>query len=179
MTVTDGELNVFVQATSRSKAGDDPIVNYIIVKAIPGSEADALAVLKVTVQKYLEKVAGKDYTTTTKAAFDQAIADAQKLIDENSADTDAIAAAKKAIEKAYSSLVEAHLRPMIPSQVPMQQESTITTVQRFRLMADRSRRSVILTTGSVKTEPTVTDRCRVYICTPPKICTTGKTKALF
>ena len=108
VTVTDGELNVFVQATSRSKAGDDPIVNYIIVKAIPGSEADALAVLKVTVQKYLEKVAGKDYTTTTKAAFDQAIADAQKLIDENSADTDAIAAAKKAIEKAYSSLVEAH-----------------------------------------------------------------------
>lgn len=95
VTVTDGELNVFVQATSRSKAGDDPIVNYIIVKAIPGSEADALAVLKVTVQKYLEKVAGKDYTTTTKAAFDQAIADAQKLIDENSADTDAIAAAKK------------------------------------------------------------------------------------
>ena len=92
MTVTDGELNVFVQATSRSKAGDDPIVNYIIVKAIPGSEADALAVLKVTVQKYLEKVAGKDYTTTTKAAFDQAIADAQKLIDENSADTDAITA---------------------------------------------------------------------------------------
>ena len=71
VTVTDGELNVFVQATSRSKSGDDPIVNYIIVKAIPGSEADALAVLKVTVQKYLEKVAGKDYTTTTKAAFDQ------------------------------------------------------------------------------------------------------------
>ena len=98
VTVTDGELNVFVQATSRSKSGDDPIVNYIIVKAIPGSDADALAVLKVTVQKYLEKVEGKDYTTTTKEAFDQAIADAQKLIDENSEDADAIAAAKKAIE---------------------------------------------------------------------------------
>ena len=108
VTVTDGELNVFVQATSRSKSGDDPIVNYIIVKAIPGSDADALAVLKVTVQKYLEKAEGKDYTTTTKAVFDQAIADAQKLIDENSEDTDAIAAAKKAIEKAYSNLVEAH-----------------------------------------------------------------------
>ena len=73
---------------------------------VPGYAVDVTK--KVTVQKYLEKVAGKDYTTTTKAAFDQAIADAQKLIDENSADTDAIAAAKKAIEKAYSSLVEAH-----------------------------------------------------------------------
>ena len=36
VTVTDGELNVFVQATSRSKAGDDPIVNLHHCKSDSG-----------------------------------------------------------------------------------------------------------------------------------------------
>ena len=102
----------------------------------------------------MKKVAGKDYTTTTKAAFDQAIADAQKLIDENSADTDAIAAAKKAIESIQQS-----------GRSSFETYDSITGTNAARIYDNNGakvqahggqiQRSVILTTGSVKTEPTV------------------------
>ena len=60
VTVDDGTLNVFVQATSRSSTSDDPVVNYITVKAIPsGDKVNALDILKATVESYKEKTEGK------------------------------------------------------------------------------------------------------------------------
>lgn len=48
VTVTDGELNVFVQAhpDSRTESGDDPVLSYIIVKAKTEEPADP-SVLKI------------------------------------------------------------------------------------------------------------------------------------
>ena len=108
VTVTDGTLNVFVQSTSRSSTSDDPVLNYIVVKTETG-EADQLEVLANVIKNYTEKTEGKTYKKATKEAFDQAIADAQKLVDEKSTDTDAIKAAKEAIETAFDALVETHI----------------------------------------------------------------------
>lgn len=46
-------------------------------------EADQLEVLANVIKNYTEKTEGKTYKKVTKEAFDQAIADAQKLVDEN------------------------------------------------------------------------------------------------
>ena len=105
VTVDDGTLNVFVQANSRSSTSDDPIVNYIIVKAIPSrEEVSALALLKATVENYKAKAEGKNYSTKTKEAFDKAISDAEALIKAESTDETAINDAKTAIETAFENL---------------------------------------------------------------------------
>ena len=109
VTVIDGQLNVFVQATSRSSTSDDPVLNYIIVKAIPGEDVDQLEVLKALVNKYKAAVEGKTYTPVSMSAFNEAIEAAEALINDGSQDTDAIEAAKAAIETAYNNLVEAHI----------------------------------------------------------------------
>ena len=46
VTVTDGELNVFVQATpgTRNDSGGDPVLNYIIIKAEPQYTLEALQI---------------------------------------------------------------------------------------------------------------------------------------
>ena len=107
VTVDDGTLNVFVQATSRSSTSDDPVVNYITVKAIPsGDKVNALDILKATVESYKEKTEGKKYSTATKDAFDKAISDAEALIKVESADETAISDAKTAIETAFDNLKE-------------------------------------------------------------------------
>ncbi len=108
VTVTDGELNVFVQAHDRKSKDDDPILNYIIVKA-KNVQADWLEVLKETIASCDSQMEGKVYTPATKAAYDAAKETAQKLIDEASTDTEAINAAKENMLSAFGKLVEAHI----------------------------------------------------------------------
>lgn len=105
--VTDGELNVFVQANpdNRKGTGDDPILSYIIVKAA-NVTANELEVLQLVINDYKAKVEGKQYTEKTTEAFNQAIADAQELVDNKSTDAGAIEAAKTAMADAYAALVE-------------------------------------------------------------------------
>lgn len=105
VTVTDGELNVKVHNPQAASRGADPVLSYIIVKAVT-EDVDQLEVLQLTVDEYLAKTENKGYTEKTKAVFDQAIADAQKLIKDQSTDAEAIQAAREAIATAYDALVE-------------------------------------------------------------------------
>ena len=52
--VTDGELNVKVYNSKRSSAAEDPMVSYIIVKAVT-DDVDQLEVLKLAVKEYQDK----------------------------------------------------------------------------------------------------------------------------
>ena len=109
--VTDGELNVFVQATpgTRKDKNGDPVLNYIIVRAIPEGEVSALEVLQEQINSYKDKVGdGSNYSEETLKVFYEAIAAAEKLIQEQSADKEAIEQAAKAIQEAYENLFELH-----------------------------------------------------------------------
>ena len=103
VTVSDGELNVFVQAhpDSRTETGDDPVLNYIIVKAKPQYMLEAL---QIQIDSYKSRVEGGSYGEESKAAFDKAIEDAQALVDGGSATEEEIQAALAAIEEAYANL---------------------------------------------------------------------------
>ena len=103
VTVTDGELNVFVQAhpDSRTESGDDPVISYIMVKAKPQYTLEAL---QIHIDSYKSRVEGGAYGEESKAAFDKAIEDAQALVDGGSATEEEIQAALSAIEEAYANL---------------------------------------------------------------------------
>lgn len=108
VTVTDGELNVFVQATpgTRNDSGGDPVLSYIIVKA----EAQyTLEALQIQITSYKEKVeaaesAGTTYTEATRIAFTETLAAAQTLVDGKTATEQEIQDALAAIEEAYANL---------------------------------------------------------------------------
>lgn len=109
--VADGQLNVFVQATpgTRKDTGGDPVLNYIIVRAIPSGEVSALEVLKEQINSYKEKVGdGSKYSEETLKIFNDAIAAAEKLVEEQSADQNAIDKAAEDIKTAYENLFELH-----------------------------------------------------------------------
>ena len=79
--VTDGELNVFVQATpgTRKDKNGDPVLNYIIVRAIPEGEVSALEVLQEQINSYKDKVGdGSNYSEETLKVFYEAIAGSGK-----------------------------------------------------------------------------------------------------
>ncbi len=103
VTVTDGELNVFVQAhpDSREGSGDDPVISYIIVKAKPQYTLDAL---QIQIDSYKARVEGSAYGEASKAAFDEAIEAAQALVDSGAATEEEIQTALAAIEEAYANL---------------------------------------------------------------------------
>ena len=108
--VTDGELNVKVYNSKRSSAAEDPMVSYIIVKAVT-DDVDQLEVLKLAVKEYQDKYDNSDviYTEKSKKTFEDALAAAQKLIDDNETDETVLANAKEALIAAYDALVEAHI----------------------------------------------------------------------
>ena len=110
VNVTDGELNVKVYNSTRSNSGEDPMVSYIIVKAVT-DDVDQLEVLKLAVEEYQNKYNNSDvtYTEKSKKTFEDALAAAQKLIDDNETDVTVIANAKEALIAAYDALVEAHI----------------------------------------------------------------------
>lgn len=65
MEVTDGELNVFVHNPTRTDQYKDPILNYIIVKAIPAMDTTALEAKITLVQQQIKEAqdAGIVYAT--------------------------------------------------------------------------------------------------------------------
>ena len=103
VTVTDGELNLFAYATDRTSSYVDPILSYIIVKAVPEYTVD---VLKTAINTYREKMIGKNYSEKSIAAFEEAVAAAQNLIDENSTDVAAIKEAYNNLKAAFEALAE-------------------------------------------------------------------------
>lgn len=107
VTVSDGELNVFVQANpdNREDSGDDPVINYIIVKAKPQYTLDAL---KIQIESYKAKVEGAEYGDESKAAFDQAIKDAEALVEKGKASEQEIEDALSAIQEAYANLKQVY-----------------------------------------------------------------------
>lgn len=72
------------------------MVSYIIVKAVT-DDVDQLEVLKLAVKEYQDKYDNSDviYTEKSKKTFEDALAAAQKLIDDNETDETVLANAKK------------------------------------------------------------------------------------
>lgn len=101
--VTDGELNLMVHSPDRTSQYGDPVMSYIIVEAVP---AYTTAVLSSVITSYQEKIEGHTYTDDTKAAFDEAIANAQAVAESGTEDQDEIKQAISEIETAYAALKE-------------------------------------------------------------------------
>lgn len=104
--VTDGELNLYAYATNRTSSYVDPLLSYIIVKAVPEYTVDTL---KTAIDNLRKAMEGKTYTKESLAAFEAAVAAAQALIDENSKDAVAIKEAYKKLKEAFDNLVETHI----------------------------------------------------------------------
>ncbi len=99
--VTDGELNLFAYATNRTSSYVDPLLSYIIIKAVPAYTYETLV---SAIRYYREQMEGKTYAEKSLNVFEEAVAAAQALIDEKSTDVAAIKAAYKNLEKAFESL---------------------------------------------------------------------------
>lgn len=104
VTVTDQELNVMVHNPNAGSRGEDPVLSYIIVKAVPSGDVESLQVLQELINTYQSKIEGNSYSEETKAEFDKAVEEAQKLIDEKCTDEEEIAAASDALKEAYEGL---------------------------------------------------------------------------
>ena len=115
VTVTDGELNVFVQATpgTRNDSGGDPVLNYIIIKAEPQYTLEAL---QIQLDSYKDRVASAEgtFSDASKAAFDEAVEKAQALIDGKVATENEIQSALAAVEEAYAGLKQVYTYTSIP-----------------------------------------------------------------
>nr|MCR4903109.1 family 43 glycosylhydrolase [Butyrivibrio sp.] len=105
VTVSDGELNVFVHNPDRTSQYADPILSYIIVKAVPAYTVDTLV---NALKTYAEAMQGHDYSESTLKVYNDAADVAGKLIDEQSTDYVAIEAAYKALKEAFENLFEVY-----------------------------------------------------------------------
>ncbi len=101
--VTDGELNLYAYATNRTSSYVDPLLSYIIVKAVPEYTTD---ILVKALETYEEKMNGKNYSEKTLAAYNEAAAVAKALIEEESKDSMAIKEAYKNLKAAFEALAE-------------------------------------------------------------------------
>ncbi len=105
--VTDGELNLFVEATpSRRTSTDyDPMLSYIIVEA--ANITSNLSMLQELVEKCESQAAeGSVYTEKSWKLYQEALTAAKDLIRESSADEDAINEAYDALNAAFEGLRE-------------------------------------------------------------------------
>ena len=105
VTVTDGTLNIFVTNPTRENQYQDPLLSYIIVKAVP---AYTIETLKTALAKYAQEMSGHEYTGKTQAAYDKAAEAAQKLIDEKSENAKQIKTAYDNLVSAFEALFEVH-----------------------------------------------------------------------
>ena len=101
--VTDGELNLYAYATNRTSSYVDPLLSYIIVKAVPEYTTDILA---KALEEYAEKMEGKTYSEKTLAAYNETATAAQELIDNASTDSAAIKEAYNNLKAAFEALAE-------------------------------------------------------------------------
>ena len=99
--VTDGELNLYAYATNRTSSYVDPLLSYIIVKAVP---AYTYETLEAAIASYRQQMEGVTYTEKSLSAYEEAESVAQTLIDEKSTDVVAIKEAYKNLEAAFKNL---------------------------------------------------------------------------
>ncbi len=103
VSVTDNELNVFVHNPDRTSQYVDPVLSYIIVKAVPAYTIDTL---KAALEKYASEMEGHEYSDATLETYNDAADAAQKLIDENSKDSVAIEETYYLLKDAFENLLE-------------------------------------------------------------------------
>ncbi|MBQ9590855.1 MAG: Ig-like domain-containing protein [Butyrivibrio sp.] len=103
--VNDGKLDIFAYATNRTSSYVDPILSYIIVKAVPAYTYETLI---SAIKMYREAMEGHNYSDKSVAEFDKAQEEAQKLIDEKSNDVAAIKEAYNNLKKAFENLAEVY-----------------------------------------------------------------------
>nr|WP_288978799.1 Ig-like domain-containing protein [uncultured Blautia sp.] len=103
--VTDGELNVMVHSPKRTNQYGDPVLSYIIVKAVAAYTTDRITEVIASYQSAMD---GHNYSESTKGAFDKAVQEAQTLVDNNSTDQKAIKDALNKLEEAYNALKEVY-----------------------------------------------------------------------
>ncbi|WP_374972135.1 xylosidase/arabinofuranosidase [Blautia producta] len=101
--VTDGELNVMVHSPKRTNQYGDPVLSYIIVKAVAAYTTDRITEVIASYQSAME---GHSYSESTKGAFDEAVQEAQALVDNGSTDQKAIKNALNKLEETYNALKE-------------------------------------------------------------------------
>ncbi|WP_029231365.1 Ig-like domain-containing protein [Butyrivibrio sp. VCB2006] len=104
--VTDGTLNLYAYATNRTSSYVDPLLSYIIVKAVPEYDVNTL---RAAIESYRSAMEGKTYTKETLLAFEEAEEAAKALIDANSTDTAAIKEAYKNLKEAFENLYETYI----------------------------------------------------------------------
>ena len=99
--VTDGTLNLYAYATNRTSSYVDPLLSYVIVKAVPEYTYETLI---SAINKYRAEMEGKVYSEKSLAVFEEAVVKAQALIDVKSTDVAAIKKAYKDLEEAFKAL---------------------------------------------------------------------------
>ncbi len=103
VSVSDNELEVFVHNPDRTSQYVDPVLSYIIVKAVP---AYTIETLRAALATYAAAMDGHEYSDATMEVYEAAADAAQALIDENSKDSVAIEEAYNTLKDAYDNLLE-------------------------------------------------------------------------
>lgn len=109
--VTDGELNVMVHSPKRTNQYGDPVLSYVIVKAVAAYTTDRLAasVAEKEAAVAQAEAQGRTYSEKSKAEFAAAVQAAKALIDENSKDEKAVKKALNGLEDAFNGLKEYYI----------------------------------------------------------------------
>ncbi|MFQ7552736.1 MAG: hypothetical protein ACLRMZ_23630 [Blautia marasmi] len=94
-----------VHSPKRTNQYGDPVLNYIIVKAVAAYTTDRITEMIASYQSAMD---GHNYSESTKGAFDKAVQEAQTLVDNNSTDQKAIKDALNKLEEAYNALKEVY-----------------------------------------------------------------------
>lgn len=103
--VTDGELNVMVHSPKRTDQYGDPILSYLIVKAVPKYTMDMLRNTLTEMEETVDQAdEGKSWTDKSLAAFQKAREMAEILIEEGTEDGEEIRNMYFALYEAFSGL---------------------------------------------------------------------------
>ena len=103
-TVTDGMLNIFVHNPDRGKDGmKNPILNYIIIRAVPDYDSEVLQILvdKITIPEE-EK---QNYSQSTVTSLDKVLEDAKELLKQKNASKEEIEATYKKVKGVNEMLI--------------------------------------------------------------------------
>ncbi|WP_035766125.1 glycoside hydrolase [Butyrivibrio sp. NC2002] len=103
--VKDNMLNVFVHNPNASSRSDDPVLNYIIVRADAAYTVERLQELIDTQAAAMD---GKTYSDETLSSYNEALDAANTLIKESSTDAAKIEEAYHNLEAAFDKLFEVH-----------------------------------------------------------------------
>ena len=104
--VTDGELNVMVHSPKRTNQYGDPILSYLIVKAVPEYTMDMLRNTLTKMEKTVDQAEeGRNWTEKSLAAFRMVRENAKNLIEKSTEDREEIRNMYFTLYEAFAGLV--------------------------------------------------------------------------